>query len=143
MVNFNYFLKQKYQLLRQQADAQTQNANTNQTAAQAAARLDNVRATLLPDESAANIAQTRAQASLLGEQAKVVAPESRARIANTNADTRAIGIGADIAKRRGLTILPTEAIGDAARRIAGGGGVFEEESELDRLTKLPPPGLYR
>lgn len=86
-VDFNYFLARKYALLQQdansattQAQAATTNAGANVTSANAAANLNNVRAGLMPAESAADIALRRAQAFQTNELGKVVAPESRARI---------------------------------------------------------------
>jgi hypothetical protein len=115
-VDFNYYLNRKYTLLQQQADAGTKNvdiaaknAATNALAAGAAARVDNTRADLMPAESAAGIAKTGAETSLLGEQARYFGPVAEANIANTNAGTYLTGIQGDVAKREGLmerSILP-------------------------------------
>lgn len=93
-VDFNYFLARKYAALQQQADATTSNAASQaiQSTAQAKALnadagLTDVRAKLLPGESASNVALQGAQRNLLSEQTKIVAPESVARIAGLNAGT--------------------------------------------------------
>lgn len=112
MVDFDYFLRQKYAQLQQQADATTQNAQTSSVVGRAAANLDNVRAALMPAESKANIGLTRANTGqaiantgLITEQAKIVAPESAARIANMNADTALTRTNRDVAIRQNLTPL--------------------------------------
>lgn len=113
MVDFGYFLAQKYALLQQQADAQTQNAATQAIGTRAAANLDNARAAVTPAESQAQIklqgaqgnlygAQSSlagAQANLTGEQAKVVAPEAAANIGLTRAQTGLVG-----SQKRGLDL---------------------------------------
>lgn len=93
-VDFNYFLAQKYALLKQQADAGTvsanatsQNAATNAIVGAASAGLDRTRTTLLPAESRSTIGLQGAQRNLLTEQAAVVRPESTARIGQMNAET--------------------------------------------------------
>jgi hypothetical protein len=87
MVNFDYFLQRKYQLLQQQANTGDANAQTARLGTTAAAGLDNARARVLPAESAANIAQTGAQTRLIGEQASVVRPVAMAGIGLTKAQT--------------------------------------------------------
>lgn len=79
------WLKRKYDLLAQQADADTLRSGAD-------ANLNNVRAGLLPAESAANIDLTGAQAGLarsnaanVDETTKFVAPIARANIFNTRA----------------------------------------------------------
>ena len=123
-VDFNYFLQRKYAVLQQQADAGTSNAasgaiqaNSGAIAARAGANLDNTRATLLPAESAATIAQSRAQTRLIGEQANVVAPESMARIAGMTADTALTGTNNKIAIREGL--VPRPIMGSALAGVMG------------------------
>lgn len=74
------WLARKYNILAQQAAADTTRADAAMISAQAAAKLDTTRAELLPTESAAAVALQRAQAALTSNQAKVVIPESNARI---------------------------------------------------------------
>ena len=133
MVDFDFFLRQKYAQLQQQADATTQNAKTNSVVGQAAARLDNTRSALLPAESRAGVAKTVAETGLIGEQAKVVAPTAAANIANTNANTKATLTGEEVTRRQGLTSLGALIGPDALRQLtgilspapaAGGGAVF-------------------
>lgn len=84
-------LREKWAMLADQAAQDRaitqQNANTNTTVGSAAAKLDTTRATLLPAESAANIAQTRANAGLITQQASVVRPVAFAQIGQSNAET--------------------------------------------------------
>ncbi len=84
-------LREKWAFLADQAARDRtitqQNANTNTTVGEAAAKLDTTRANLLPAESAANIAQTRANANLITQQASVVRPVAFAGIGQTNAET--------------------------------------------------------
>ena len=87
-VDFGYFLNRKYAIQQQQADAATQQANTQQMVGAAQAGLDKTRTTLLPGESAASIALQKAQTGLVGEQAKVVAPTAAAQNALTGAQTK-------------------------------------------------------
>lgn len=94
MVDFNYFLNRKYNILQQQANqgdvtaaATKQNAATNALTGAASAALDRTRNQILPGQAAAEIGLTGAQTRLTNEQASIVAPESRARIANVNSST--------------------------------------------------------
>lgn len=121
-VDFQYFLNQKYNQLKQQADATTLNAKTNALTGAAAARLDNTRATLLPAESAASIGKTKAETGLIGEQAKVVGPEAAARIVSLRAGANRDNTEAAATRRRSLTersILPASI--DAVRAGASSG----------------------
>lgn len=151
-VDFNYFLARKYAQLQQQADATTQNANSNAVQAatgavvgNAAAALDTARATALPAESAAQIALQRAQARLVGEQASVVAPESRARIGQITAETGLTNTNNKIAIREGLTprsfqlggalsdVLGTTRISTAIGGLPSRRAGESEASYLDRI----------
>lgn len=105
--DMNFWLGRKYALLQQQADAGTQNANTAAMTGKAAARVDNTRADLMPAESAASIAKSRAETGLLGQQTQWFGPEARARISNLGAQTRYTGIQADVLKKEGLDEIPT------------------------------------
>jgi hypothetical protein len=109
MPDMNYWLGRKYAILQQQADATTagvdvaaKNAQTNALTGRAAALLDTTRANLLPAESRAGLAKTRAETTLLGEQAATIGPESQARIANIEANTGRTNIDSRIAFREGL-----------------------------------------
>lgn len=109
-VDFGYFLGRKYAQLQQQADAGTTQAASgavqaaaNATAAKAAAGLDNVKANLLPGESAASIGLQRAQTQLVGNQALTTIPESEARIGLDRANTSLIGTQNKVLTRDGLT----------------------------------------
>lgn len=93
-------LERKYMILQQHADANseqaratTTSAGTNAMVGKSAANLDNVRAGLLPAESAANIGLTRANTGLIGQQAKYFGPESMARVANLRADGQRTVVG--------------------------------------------------
>lgn len=73
----------------------------------AAGNLDVVRGNLLPEQTAADIAQSRAQTGLLGaqtnltsQQARTVVPESQARIRGIDADTGLTSANTGIARRR-------------------------------------------
>lgn len=115
-MDMNYWLQRKYAILDQQArsgetvaQATAKNAATNALTGGAAAALDSTRARLLPGESAATVAQTRANTGLINEQAAAVGPESEARIANLRADTAGRNVNTRIAFREGLlprTTLP-------------------------------------
>lgn len=126
-VDFNAFLRQKYAILQQQANADTERAGATTLTAGAAANLDRTRANLLPTESAAAVALQRAQTALTGNQAQTVLPESRARInllgteAGLNtANIGLIGENTVAAKRnnRLISILP-----DSLRSVMGGTSV--------------------
>jgi hypothetical protein len=109
-VDFNYFLQQKYAILKQQADAgsessraQTTNAATAAITGRAAANLDNVNAGLRPGESAAQVGLTRAQTALTGNQAQVVIPMANAQIRGLDANTALTGTQNKVLVRNELT----------------------------------------
>lgn len=106
-VNFDYFLRRKYAQLQQQADATTKNAATSALTGRAAANFDNVRASLLPTESRANVAQTQANTNLIDQQAAVVAPESQARIRQMDAGAQYTGTQDAVLRREGLMTRST------------------------------------
>lgn len=145
VVDFDFFLRQKYAQLQQQADATTQNAQTNSVVGQAAARLDNTRSALLPAESRASIGKTLAETGLIGEQTKIVAPESVARIANMNADTNRTNIGAKVDERQGLigiSSLPgVQGIRDAI--LGTGGGMPAGGGQIYRTSNITPATTRR
>lgn len=94
--DLSFWLGRKYALLQQQADATTQNAASSAIASRAAADVDTARASLMPAESAAQIAAQRAQTNLTNLQSQTVLPESEARVGQMRAETgltteRAIG----------------------------------------------------
>ena len=71
---FADLLAKKYAILQQGAD-------TQQLGTVAAAGLDNVRAKLLPGQTAADIAKTNAETANIGETTKFIAPLARSGIA--------------------------------------------------------------
>lgn len=71
----------KYAILQQQANSASQNADTQRITGLASANADNVRAGLLPGETAAQIGLTQAQIGLTAEQQKYYGLEAKARAA--------------------------------------------------------------
>ncbi len=155
VVDFNYFLRQKYAQLQQQADAtttnaaaNTRNAATNALTGDAAARLDRTRAALLPAESQASIAKMGAETNLIGEQASIVRPESAARIANMNADTNFTRTQDKVAQRQGLesisTILGAQLPGIQSllqpTRSLGGGSIYRTSDIAPATTRRAAAG---
>ena len=128
-LDWNYYLNQKYDIQQQAQDAEKQrvailakNAATQALTGAAAAKLDTTRANLMPAESAASIARTRAETGLIGEQTRYFGPTAEANIANTNANTYFTGIQGDVAKREGLTertILPESLAAVMGGRYSG------------------------
>lgn len=74
MVDWNYWLGRKYDLLAQNAAADTTRAKAGLISANAGANLDTVKAGLLPGQTAADIAESRARANLTNVNAQL-APE--------------------------------------------------------------------
>lgn len=112
-------LDRKYAILQQQANATseqaratTTNAATSAMVGKASANFDNVRAGLLPAESAANIGLTKANTGLIGKQTEYFGPEALARINNMRADTARTVVGT--ANEFNMGVLPFG--GDAAMR---------------------------
>lgn len=68
-MDISYWLGRKYDLLAQNAAADTTRANAGLVSANAGANLDTVRAGLLPGQTAADIANTNAQARLTNTNA--------------------------------------------------------------------------
>lgn len=85
--DFAAALNRKYNILQQQADASTKQADAQMLGTQAAANLDRVKANLLPGESKADIAKTIAETGLTRERTKYLGPETEAQIAKLKADT--------------------------------------------------------
>ena len=85
------FLRTKYALMQQQADATTQNAATAALTGKAAANLDTVRAGLMPAESRANIGLVKANTGL------------------AQANTRLVGLNADWLPRMNQGTLDEQA----------------------------------
>lgn len=90
MINWGDWLGRKYAIMQQEADANRTRADAGLIEARAGANLSNVRAGLLPGESASNIglnaaqaAAQRASAAQTEEETKFVAPLARASIFNT------------------------------------------------------------
>jgi hypothetical protein len=69
-MDWNYWLGRKYELLQQNAAADTTRANAGLISANAGANLDTVKAGLLPDQAAADIAQQREQTKYIGPLAQ-------------------------------------------------------------------------
>lgn len=95
---FAELLRRKYDIMQQGVDVQKQNADTSRVGTEAQARLDNVRAGLLPKESAAQIGLTDAQAGLakantanVNETTKYVGPLANASIFETRSRGRLYG----------------------------------------------------
>lgn len=101
--DFATALNRKYNILQQQADASTKQADAQMIGVEAAAQLDRTKANLLPGETKANIAKTIADAGLTREQTKFLGPETEARIANLKANTGLTTTQDKIAAREGLT----------------------------------------
>lgn len=89
--DIGYWLGRKYAIMGQGADADTARAAAAVTSANASSNLDNVRASLLPQDSAAQNALLAAQTNLTGNQAQTVLPESAARVRQLNAQTGLVG----------------------------------------------------
>lgn len=142
MPDINYWLDRKYAILDQNAAATSQNAASNAIAATAAAGVDNTKAKLMPAESAASIAQTRAQANLLGTQARLLPAESAANIglvrANTGlaqANTGLVGANTSTVARALKTYDATDADAESVTRsrLGLGGDSATYLSELDKI----------
>lgn len=73
-INWGGLLARKYDIMQQQANADTTRAGAGLITAQSGANLDNVRAGLLPNESAANIAEQQARQRNLDATTKYVGP---------------------------------------------------------------------
>lgn len=121
---FADLLRQKYSILQQQADATTTNATSNQTAAQAGARLDTARARELPADSAATRALQGRQGDLLREQATYFGPTALANIAESRSRIPLNEANAFQSLQQGLTLqdlLTTAAPANPFDRIPVGG----------------------
>lgn len=86
-MDWEYFLNRKYDLLQQNANADTTRANAGMLTAQAGANLDQVRAGLLPKQTTSDINLQSAQAALANatarqqdEETKYIGPKSLADI---------------------------------------------------------------
>lgn len=90
---FAALIQRKYDIMQQQADSQ-------RTAVTAGANLDNVKAKLMPGESAANVAESAARTTNLGLTGRTILPLAGAQIGLLGAQTRntdagTVGIGLD------------------------------------------------
>ena len=101
--DMSFWLGRKYALQQQAADAGTQNAKTNALTGEASAALTRAQTSVLPAESAANVAQTKAQTGLIGETTKYFGPEAMARIGKMGAETNFIGTQDKVLTRESLT----------------------------------------
>lgn len=112
------WLNRKYAILQQQANAaDTQNA-TQRIGVVAAANVDNTRARLMPKESAANVAKTRAETGLVGEQTNWFGKSAAAEINNLNANARLTGFQGDFLYRQELEEAPGISASSIARQQA-------------------------
>lgn len=75
------FLQRKYDIMQQ-------NADTNRMGMVSSVNLDNVRARLLPDQTAADIGRVRAETSQIGAQTSQIGPLARAQIGLYGAQAR-------------------------------------------------------
>lgn len=93
------------QLLRTQG--YTPEQATQAVVGSSAAGLDNTRSTLLPAESAASVAKTRADTGLINQQAKFFPMITLADVAKTRADTGLTGAQADLTRRNIPPLIST------------------------------------
>jgi hypothetical protein len=77
---FANLLRRKYDLMQQDANARTQQANTGAIVGNAAANLDVVRAGLMPAESRVGIEKTKADTANTLESTKYVGPLAQSQI---------------------------------------------------------------
>lgn len=80
---------------------------TNATTGASLANVNETKATLMPAESAANVANTNASTGLIRNQASVVVPTAMAGIGLTNAQAASVGVDTGIRKREGLDVVNT------------------------------------
>jgi hypothetical protein len=73
-------LQRKYNIMQQQADATTQNANSTAMGVNAAAALDAMRTKLMPDQVKADIAKVGAETRNIDETTRYVGPLANANI---------------------------------------------------------------
>lgn len=107
-MDWEYWLGRKYDLLGQNAAADTTRANAGMISAQAGANLDTVRAGLLPSQTRSDIALQRAQANLAAataaqqnEETKYIGRKALADIFNTTAQGGLYNEEAGARKRMG------------------------------------------
>lgn len=137
-----YWLDRKYSILGQQANADTLRAGAAVTSANAGANLDSVRATLLPQDSAAQNALVRAQTALTGNQAQTVLPESAARIRNVNAQTKLTGAQTNLTGAQvGQTTANTALIGQQTVGAALDNRVYTIPNSLRGIMGVNLPAL--
>lgn len=145
-VDFNYFLARKYAILQQQADADTSRAGSanisavaGANAANAAANVDNTRATLMPAESRSAIALQGAQTALTRQQADWFGPEAQSRIGLNNANIGYIGTQDAVLRKEGLdTRYSTPTMGSALSGVMGSGYQPFRFSATDPLPRRKP-----
>lgn len=132
--DMSFWLGRKYAILQQQADAGSKQADTARIGTVAAANVDNVRAALMPKESAANIGLTAAQTGLANEQTQWFGKEAGARIRQMDAGTELTGTQNKVLVREALTPV-SQLFGQVAGSLPGMGSVFSPRSSL--LDPLP------
>jgi hypothetical protein len=79
----------KYGIMKQQADAQSKSLA-------AAANLDNVKADLLPKQTAGDLAEQAARTQGIGLTNQTILPESNARVGLLGAQTKNVGANTDL-----------------------------------------------
>lgn len=94
---FQALLDRKYAIMQQQAD-------TARIGVDAAARLDNARATLLPGESEANIAESRARTTNLGLTGQTIVPLANSTIGLQSAQARGLDADTDLTRENTVTV---------------------------------------
>lgn len=131
-------MEEKYRLMGQDTERAQKDRALQAIGINAAANLDNVKAKLMPGESAAEIAlkdqtrlYTKEQTDFYGKIANANIEATRAGTANTIAGTRNLGIQGDILKRRGLTPLMDLLGGDSFLpqfqvKVSGRGGGYRD-----------------
>lgn len=98
---FDALLRRKYDIMQQQANTGQYSAESQRTGVEAAAKLDNVKAGLLPAESASQIALQKAQGGLYGAQADGVREETKYVGPLARANIGLMGANAFSARRQG------------------------------------------
>lgn len=94
-IDFSSLLAQKYAIMQQQANADSTRANAGLISANSGANLDNVKAGLLPGESAANIAEQQARTGNINATTKYVGPLALSTIGLQRRQGQYYGAGAN------------------------------------------------
>jgi hypothetical protein len=117
-MDWNYWLGRKYDLLGQNAAADTTRAQAGLISANAGANFDAVRAGLLPAESKSNIGLQAAQAGLAAanarntdETTKYIAPLARSSIGLNSAQSKNLGAEAAFTGSRATSVDQVNRLG--------------------------------